>query len=46
MLNPIGTKGQLANAFAGILQDMWRQDQTYLTPTSFRVSSSFLGAES
>jgi hypothetical protein len=37
MLNPIGTKGQLANAFAAILHDMWQGDQTYLTPTSFRV---------
>jgi hypothetical protein len=38
MVNPIGTKGHLAAAFAAILHDMWKQDQTYLVPTQFRVS--------
>jgi ubiquitin carboxyl-terminal hydrolase 8 len=38
MLNPIGTKGQIAHAFAGILHDMWQGGQTYLTPVQFRVS--------
>jgi ubiquitin carboxyl-terminal hydrolase 8 len=37
MINPIGTKGKLANAFAGILHDMWKQEHTYLVPTTFRV---------
>jgi hypothetical protein len=42
MLNPLGTKGQLAAAFASILHDMWKQEQTFLVPTTFRVRLIYL----
>lgn len=37
MVNPLGTKGHVAHAFAGILMDMWKQETAYLTPINFRV---------
>ena len=37
MLNPMGTKGQLAQAFANILRDMWQGEMASLTPLPFRV---------
>jgi hypothetical protein len=40
MVNPLGTKGQLAHAFAGILHEMWQGNQTFITPVQFRVSGS------
>ena len=42
MVNPMGTKGNLANAFANILRDMWQGEGGTLSPVTFRVSSSHL----
>ncbi|KAJ1306638.1 hypothetical protein OPQ81_007634 [Rhizoctonia solani] len=38
MMNPLGTKGELANAFYSLLRDMWQGDLPYLTPVPFRKS--------
>jgi len=38
MLNPLGTKGNLAGAFAKILHEMWQGEYTYLSPYTFRKS--------
>lgn len=38
MVNPMGTKGALAQAFANILRDMWQGEMPSLTPLPFRVS--------
>lgn len=37
MVNPMGSKGQLALAFANILRDMWQGEMQCLTPLPFRV---------
>lgn len=37
-LNPLGTKGQLARAFATLLHQMWQASYSYLSPVEFRVS--------
>jgi hypothetical protein len=39
MVNPMGTKGNLAHAFADILHEMWQGDLPYLSPYTFRVRS-------
>lgn len=39
MVNPMGTKGNLAHAFADILHEMWQGDLPYLSPYTFRVCS-------
>ncbi|KZW00043.1 UCH-domain-containing protein [Exidia glandulosa HHB12029] len=36
MMNPLGTKGQLANAFATLLHEMWHGDLPYRSPYQFR----------
>lgn len=36
MLNPLGTKGQLASAFATLLHEMWHGDLPYRSPYAFR----------
>ena len=38
MVNPMGTKGNLANAFANILRDLWQGEGAALSPVTFRVS--------
>ncbi|KAI0628038.1 cysteine proteinase [Trametes polyzona] len=38
MVNPMGTKGNLANAFANILRDMWQGENGTLSPVPFRRS--------
>ncbi|KAI8996409.1 cysteine proteinase [Trametes punicea] len=38
MVNPMGTKGNLANAFANILRDMWQGEGGTLSPVTFRRS--------
>ncbi|KAH7922616.1 cysteine proteinase [Leucogyrophana mollusca] len=38
MVNPLGTKGNLAQAFASILYDMSHSELPYLNPTTFRKS--------
>ncbi|OSX64490.1 hypothetical protein POSPLADRAFT_1065606 [Postia placenta MAD-698-R-SB12] len=38
MMNPMGTKGNLANAFANILRDMWQGEMQCLSPVTFRRS--------
>ncbi|KAF8705250.1 peptidase C19 family, partial [Rhizoctonia solani] len=38
MMNPLGTRGELANAFYSLLRDMWQGDLPYLTPVPFRKS--------
>ncbi|KAI0773259.1 cysteine proteinase [Trametes elegans] len=38
MVNPMGTKGNLANAFANILRDMWQAENGTLSPVTFRRS--------
>ena len=37
MVNPMGSKGQLALAFANILRDVWQGEMQCLTPLPFRV---------
>ncbi|EJU03776.1 cysteine proteinase [Dacryopinax primogenitus] len=37
-VNPLGTRGQLAGAFAKMVQEMWQANFTYLDPTNFRRS--------
>lgn len=39
MVNPMGTKGNLAHAFAGILRDLWQGEGGTLSPVTFRVGS-------
>lgn len=39
MMNPMGTKGNLAHAFATILRDMWQGESQCLIPVTFRVRS-------
>ncbi|WRT70548.1 uncharacterized protein IL334_007546 [Kwoniella shivajii] len=34
--NPLGTKGNLANAFAELLKALWKEDYTFLSPVTFR----------
>ncbi|WVF68021.1 hypothetical protein IAT40_002783 [Kwoniella sp. CBS 6097] len=36
--NPLGTKGNLANAFAELLKALWKEDYTFLSPVTFRKS--------
>lgn len=36
--NPMGMKGNLANAFAELLKALWKEDYTFLSPVTFRVS--------
>ncbi|PCH36402.1 cysteine proteinase [Wolfiporia cocos MD-104 SS10] len=38
MMNPMGTKGNLAQAFAYILRDMWQGELQCLSPVTFRRS--------
>ncbi|OBZ73629.1 Ubiquitin carboxyl-terminal hydrolase 8 [Grifola frondosa] len=38
MVNPYGTKGNLAQAFANIIRDMWQGELQCLSPTTFRRS--------
>ncbi|KAF9512677.1 hypothetical protein BS47DRAFT_1382832 [Hydnum rufescens UP504] len=38
MMNPLGSKGHLAQAFSTIVSEMWRQEYIYLSPTMFRKS--------
>ena len=37
MVNKMGTKGQLATAYANILKDMWQGEGGTLSPVQFRV---------
>lgn len=41
MVNPLGTKGNLAQAFANILRDMWQGELQCLNPVTFRVCRLF-----
>lgn len=41
MVNPMGTKGNLAHAFADILHEMWQGELPYITPYTFRVRQGF-----
>lgn len=50
MVNPMGTKGMLAHAFANILRDMWQGEMPSLTPLPFRrtvctYAKQFSGSE-
>ncbi|RSH85154.1 ubiquitin-specific protease doa4 [Saitozyma podzolica] len=36
LYNPLGTKGNLANAFAELLKALWKEDYTFLSPVTFR----------
>ncbi|ORY35841.1 hypothetical protein BCR39DRAFT_512474 [Naematelia encephala] len=38
LYNPLGTKGNLANAFAELLKALWKEDYTFLSPVTFRKS--------
>lgn len=40
--NPLGTKGNLANAFSELLKAMWKEDYTFLSCVTFRVSRLYL----
>lgn len=37
LYNPLGMKGNLANAFAELLKALWKEDYTFLSPVTFRV---------
>ncbi|KAH7105745.1 cysteine proteinase [Auriculariales sp. MPI-PUGE-AT-0066] len=37
-INPLGTKGQLAGAFAKLLHEMWHGELPYRSPHAFRTS--------
>lgn len=37
MVNPLGTKGNLVNAFSSILHDLWHGEMPYISPFQFRV---------
>lgn len=39
MLNPLGSKGNMASAFATLLYQLWHGDVNYLAPYEFRVST-------
>lgn len=41
-VNPLGTKGNLARAFANIVKEMWQGEITTISPITFRVSPSFV----
>ncbi|THH17441.1 hypothetical protein EW146_g3362 [Bondarzewia mesenterica] len=50
MVNPLGTKGNLAHAFASILHDLWHGEMSYISPFPFRRSicmhaSQFSGSD-
>lgn len=36
--NKLGTQGNLANAFSELLKALWKEDYTFLSPVTFRVS--------
>ncbi|KAI0058855.1 cysteine proteinase [Artomyces pyxidatus] len=38
MVNPLGSKGNLANAFSSILHEMWHEEMPYISPYPFRRS--------
>ncbi|KAH9983664.1 hypothetical protein BJV77DRAFT_1062378 [Russula vinacea] len=38
MVNPLGTKGNLVNAFSSILHDLWHGEMPYISPFQFRRS--------
>lgn len=38
LYNPLGTKGNLAVAFAELLKALWEENYTFLSPVTFRVS--------
>lgn len=38
--NPLGTKGDLAHAFAELLGALWGENYTFLSPITFRVSKT------
>jgi ubiquitin carboxyl-terminal hydrolase 8 len=42
--NPMGTKGDLAKAFATLVSMLWKESYTFLSPVTFRVSSSMTRA--
>jgi ubiquitin carboxyl-terminal hydrolase 8 len=42
--NKLGTKGNLANAWSELLKALWREDYTFLSPVTFRVSVSRLSS--
>ena len=42
LYNPLGMKGNLANAFAELLKALWKEDYTFLSPVTFRVSRPHL----
>ena len=39
MVNPLGTKGNLAHSFSTIVHEMWQAEMPYLIPMNFRVWS-------
>jgi ubiquitin C-terminal hydrolase len=38
--NPLGTGGVLAERFAELLRVMWSENYNFISPVTFRVSSS------
>lgn len=46
LVNPLGTKGQLAHAFATLLHEMWHGDLPYRSPYQFRVRNPLLVTQS
>ncbi|KAA1470161.1 cysteine proteinase [Dentipellis sp. KUC8613] len=45
MVNPLGTKGNLAHAFASILHEMWHGEMPYISPYPFRRSLCIYAAQ-
>lgn len=40
--NPLGMKGNLANAFAELLKALWKEEYNFLSPVTFRVSENVM----
>jgi ubiquitin C-terminal hydrolase len=40
-VNPLGTKGDLAKAFATLVSMLWAESYTFLSPVTFRVRRQY-----
>ncbi len=45
LYNPLGMKGNLANAFSELLKALWKEDYTFLSPVTFRVRDPLFRSE-
>jgi hypothetical protein len=40
MVNPLGSHGNLAHAFAQVLHELWKAELPYISPIKFRVRNN------